>query len=65
MARLTSSSTRSGLSSAPAQDAFKGLPSTVPGSGSFHPNANRQQNFAELISECLELNTCPVGPYYA
>jgi hypothetical protein len=45
------------------QDSFLGLPVTVPGSGSFHPNAAGQQDFADLISECLEMDICPVGSY--
>jgi hypothetical protein len=40
-----------------------GLPVTVPGSGSFHINAAGQQDFADLVSECLEMDICPVGSY--
>lgn len=40
-----------------------GLPITVPGSGSFHPNAEGQLDFGALISECLNQDICPVGSY--
>ena len=51
------------ISGSSDQDAFEGLPITVPGSGSFHPNANGQLDFAALVSECLNMVICPVGSY--
>jgi hypothetical protein len=39
-------------------DSGRTPPFTAPGSGSFHPNADGQQEFAALVSACLEGDIC-------